>query len=419
MSDTEIQENDIMIEDIVDYFTIIHDLNSKNIIEGSGNQSIFFRGQANISWDVTPSVFRSDLVSSEHELIETAFNRNPIEFQKYYSDFEKLTKLQHYGLPTRLLDVTTNPLVALYFACEEVCDNKVDGTVVKPADGCVYFRKTYGFGFNETSVSLISYLANKEITSDYTFEKCLLDLTEKGVYNQGTADSCRNNGFEGLINYLQNNYFVISTLNNERLIRQSGSFLLPGCFNIIKNVQDIGNSYLQKAKSNLRTEFDLQRIVVPSDKKKEIKEELNFYNINEASLFPELEHQLKYIKEVQEKKAQNKASTFEKVDLYTIDIIDDDKDLKDGNIENVTSRIAKRILKKQVNDKKLEEKCLIAINENATIDWYTKSSNISKMISVLSRVFVKSFNKEISKSLAKTIVDNMVVELAEVIKSEN
>ena len=43
----------------------------------------------------------------------------PMDFYNSRSHFEKLGKMQHYQMCTRLLDLTTNPLVALFFACED------------------------------------------------------------------------------------------------------------------------------------------------------------------------------------------------------------------------------------------------------------------------------------------------------------
>lgn len=66
-----------------------------------------------------PNVFRNDALKYEFDAIETAIRQRPYDFRECASDFEILTKLQHYGLGTRLLDVTLNPLVALYFASEK------------------------------------------------------------------------------------------------------------------------------------------------------------------------------------------------------------------------------------------------------------------------------------------------------------
>ena len=58
----------------------------------------FFRGQASNEWNVMPGVFRGEMLPHEAELINAAYTRNPDDFRKLTTDFEKLAKLQHYGL---------------------------------------------------------------------------------------------------------------------------------------------------------------------------------------------------------------------------------------------------------------------------------------------------------------------------------
>jgi hypothetical protein len=105
-------EFDNPIEDLNDYLKRISDIR-KNIKSDEGEepdlQKFFFRGQANSDWDVVPGIFRQNYLSSEAQMLNSAFLRNPSEFKLLDTDFEKLAKLQHYGLPTRLLDVTNNP----------------------------------------------------------------------------------------------------------------------------------------------------------------------------------------------------------------------------------------------------------------------------------------------------------------------
>lgn len=116
-----IKDGDIEIDSVNRYLELVGELRKKSAEKEGFSlfNKLFFRGQANVGWDITPSVFRNDLLNIETDLIKAALMRNPADFIKLSSDFDRLTKLQHYGLPTRLLDVTTNPLVALYFACQE------------------------------------------------------------------------------------------------------------------------------------------------------------------------------------------------------------------------------------------------------------------------------------------------------------
>lgn len=406
----------IVIEDLNSYLSAVSGIR-KRIKESEGedldSQRFFFRGQANRDWDILPGIFRDNFLSLEAELIKEANLRNPSDF-RMLNNFEKLAKLQHYGLPTRLLDVTSNPLVALYFACQpETALEEIDGNEESvEKDGIVFFQRTYGKGCTDLAISVISYLSTLEIDGDMTLEKILEMLTENGIYTANMAKSCRDGGYKSLIDILQDNYFVVPNLNNERLIRQSGAFLLAGQYNIILNSNNRGNSVVQPARGLLRSEFAQQCFIIPADKKEEVLEELDFCNINEGSLFPELEHQMIYIKQIQANKPRPFAGLFSKVDMANGDsdkvTVFPDIEISEDDLDNIIDGVLKTSVKKIMVDE-----CKIAIKDNLSIDWYKKESVVSRIRVALTDAIsqYKIYNRGESKILAVKIVEKIIVKM--------
>lgn len=94
-------------------------LKALNIIKLNKGYVRFYRGQCQADWKLEPSIFRKDIKAlnlNESDLIKELNIHYPDSFLGCENLFEQLVVAQHYGIPTRLLDITSNPLVALYFA---------------------------------------------------------------------------------------------------------------------------------------------------------------------------------------------------------------------------------------------------------------------------------------------------------------
>lgn len=124
-----------VIRNLADYIKFISE------IESSYENPVFYRGQTNADYLLTPNCLRTN-PKNEHLMIQ-AFQRKFFdELSKCHTSMEKLEVMQHFQLPTRCFDISESPLMALYFVCSHMkkFDCKKKGRRKKIGEKSFYFE---------------------------------------------------------------------------------------------------------------------------------------------------------------------------------------------------------------------------------------------------------------------------------------
>lgn len=400
-------EQGIAVESVGDYILNINKIIKDVVLqENSGRTEILlFRGQKTDFWPINPSIFRDNYLSVEHDLLQQPLEKLPHEFKYGMDIFEMMEKCQHYGLCTRLIDLTTNPLVALYFACATFGDVEYRMSLDESGEekepyGIVYYKWDYPLAPKGSEVQIISALARMNLNQNGNLVDVLNSLYKQSVISKKELEKWRSNdGYKEFIKVIQSDYIVRPIYSNDRLIKQSGMFMLAGCFNVYGD--NLLNIIIEKGESNFKKTFD-GFFYIDGNIKEEIIQELDQYNINESTLFPELEHQLNYMKE--STKGIETSPKFVKFE-ETLPAI---KEEGTSTIAFDTADFKAKV--KQYLDDKYETKLSADLwgdikKTMKIVDWYQRDSVKSSLLMKMTKRIISYGKKETAKDEAKAICE--------------
>ncbi|MHC6203181.1 FRG domain-containing protein [Breznakiellaceae bacterium SP9] len=261
--------------------------------KGNKEQVLFFRGEHDKYKKLLPSIYQPGYdIDHENQIFKETVAAFPEEMLSKKTTIERLIFMRHYELPTRLLDISKNPLVGLFFACYR--EHKIE----REKDSLVYVfsvpQKEIKF-YDSDSVCLVANICKRPA-----------DFSIKGIDNLNRDDFNKEEVIQCLVYEARSdkpefqNFAEPATIksviclhpvmNNPRIINQAGYFFLFGVKGDKKDCVEIKDDWIT------------DKILIPGNAKKRILEELDLLNINESVLYTDYKHLANTLRERYRKK---------------------------------------------------------------------------------------------------------------------
>lgn len=252
----------------------------------------FYRGQYNAAHPLQTGIYRGDNQRKEDFLYHEMLVRCHDEF-KDTLHLEKLVIMQHYGCPTRMLDITSNPLVALFFACKNYGGSACDEGIV-----FVFYINSDEIAYADSDRALILSCLPRfsMVDKNHLIDEAINHLDDKSFplkdqrYEDEIVEKLYHEISRELPSFkrrirpidLLKPLYVQPDKSNRRIFKQDGAFIISG---------------LNKDCFEERIKFDLiSKIHLRIRNKEQILIDLDKLGINSATLFPEIDNVASYLK---------------------------------------------------------------------------------------------------------------------------